>query len=133
MEANEREDQALDVLNEVVEAAEALGVLAVVDVHEGADLARSERDVLVAEHNLELLAADAVRRRPHLVVLLHDLRVLDDSLELVHDTLVDEALLADERVVLVVGVVGVAELAVRPELKLEKLVAEFASVANIVA
>jgi hypothetical protein len=133
MQANEREHETLDVLDEVVEAAESLGVLAVVDVDKRADLARCEGDVLVAEHNLELLAADTIGRWPHLVVLLHDLRVLDDALELVHDGLVGEALLANQRVVLVVGVVGVAELAIRPELELEELVAEFAAVTHVVA
>ena len=42
-------------------------------------------------------------------------------------------LLTDDRVVLVVGVVRVAQPAVGPELKLEKLVAEFALVTHVVA
>ena len=133
VEANEREDETLDVLDEVVEAAEALGVLAVVDVDERADLGRGERDVLVAHDDLELLAADTVGRRPRLVVLLHDLGLVDDALELLHHRLVHIRLLADQRVVLVVGVVGVAQLAVRSKLELEELVAELALVADIVA
>lgn len=42
-------------------------------------------------------------------------------------------LLPDHRVVLVVGVVGVAQLAVRAELELEELVPELALVADVVA
>ena len=41
--------------------------------------------------------------------------------------------LPDHRIVLVVGVVGVSQFSVRPELKLEELVAELALVADVVA
>ena len=63
----------------------------------------------------------------------HDLAVLNDSPQLVHDGGVNVRLLADHRVVLVVGVVGVSELAVWPELELEELVAELALVSDVVA
>ena len=89
---------------------------------------------------------------PERVVLGHDLAVLDDSAELVHDGAVDVCLLPDHGVVLVVAVVGVPwekgdtinlcfnkcmrdkipELAIRTELKLEKLVTKFSLVSNIV-
>jgi len=46
---------------------------------------------------------------------------------------VDEGLLADHGVVLVVGIVGVPQLAVRPELELQELVAELALVTDVVA
>lgn len=132
MQTDEREDETLDVLNEIVEASQALGILAVVDVDERADLGGCERDVLVAHHDLELLSADSIGRRPRLVVFFHDVRVVDDAFQLVHHGLVHVGLFANERVVLVVGVVGVAELAVRTELELEKLVAELAFVADVV-
>lgn len=89
--------------------------------------------MLVADDNLQLLPADTVGLRPQRVVLLHDLRVDNDPLELVHDALVDVRLLADHRIVLVVGVVGIPQLAVRPELKLQELVTKLALVADIVA
>jgi len=44
-----------------------------------------------------------------------------------------KGLLPDHGVVLVVGVVGVAQLTVRTKLKLEKLVSEFSLVTHIVA
>lgn len=133
MKTNERKDQTLDVLNKIVEASETLRILAIVDVDKRSDLGRSERDMLVAHDDLELLTTDSVWWRPQLVVLLHDLRVLDDSLQLVHHSLVHVGLFADQRVVLVVRVVGVAEFAVRAEFELEELVAEFAFVAYVVA
>jgi hypothetical protein len=61
------------------------------------------------------------------------LRFLDDPPGLAQDGGGDEDLLADHGVVLVVGVVGVAELPVGAELELEKLVAELALVPHVVA
>ena len=57
----------------------------------------------------EYLTTNTVRLGPEGVVLGHDLTVLDDSAELVHDGAVDIGLLPDHRVVLVVAVVGVPE------------------------
>ena len=53
------------------------------------------------------LTTNTVRLGPERVVLGHDLAVLDDSAELVHDGAVDVCLLPDHGVVLVVAVVGV--------------------------
>ena len=55
------------------------------------------------------LTTNTVRLGPERVVLSHDLAVLDNSAELVHDGAVDVGLLSDHRVVLVVAVVGVPE------------------------
>jgi len=59
------------------------------------------------------LSTHAIWWWPRKIVLLHDLRVDDDPLQLLHHGLVDEGLLADHGVVLVVGIVGVPQLAVR--------------------
>lgn len=61
-----------------------------------------------------------------------DLAVGDDAAALPEDGGVEEDLLADHGVVLVVGVVGIAELAVGPELELQELVPELPLVANVV-
>ena len=132
MESDEGEHQTLEVLDEIVETAETVWVAGLVDVHQGPDLAGGEADVLVPDHDLQLLAAHAVRLRPQRVVLGHDLAVLDDSAQLVHHGAVDVGFLADHRVVLVVRVVGVAQLAVGAELELEELVTELALVADVV-
>jgi len=79
------------------------------------------------------LSTHAIWWWPRKIVLLHDLRVDDDPLQLLHHGLVDEGLLADHGVVLVVGIVGVPQLAVRPELELQELVAELALVTDVVA
>ena len=107
MEADQREYQALEVLDQVVKTAEAVRVSGLVDVHQRANLAGGEADVFVSDDDLQLLTADTVGLRPEGVVLGHDLAVLDDSLQLVHHGGVDECLLADHGVVLVVAVVGV--------------------------
>lgn len=108
VQSDQGEHQAFEILHEVVEAAQALRVARLVHVQQGAGLRGGERYVLVADHDLQLLAAHPVRLRPERVVLLHDLRVLDDALELLHHALVDVRFLAYHCVVLVVGVVGVA-------------------------
>ena len=84
-----------------------VGVSALVDIHQRANLAGGEADVLVTNHNLQLLTTNSVGLRPEGVILGHDLAVLDDPLELVHDGPVDVDLLPDPGVVLVVAVVGV--------------------------
>ena len=110
MEADEAEHETLEVLDEIVEAAEAVRVTRLVDVHEGADLAGGEADVLVPDHDFQLLAPHAVWLRPEGVVLRHDLAVLDHSSQLVHNGAVDVGLLTDHRVVLVVAVVSVPKI-----------------------
>merc|ERR1719281_2401796 len=97
----------------IVEAAETVRVAGLVDIDEGSDLAGGEADVLVPNHDLQLLTTNTVGLRPEGVVLGHDLAVLDDSAELVHDGAVDIGLLPDHGVVLVVAVVSVPELAIR--------------------
>ena len=127
METDERENETLEVLDEIVEAAETVRVAGLVDIHEGSDLAGGEADVLVPDHDLQLLTIVQYKYRyligcydaylttntvglgPEGVVLGHDLAVLDDSAELVHDGAVDIGLLPDHGVVLVVAVVGVPE------------------------
>ena len=109
MEADQREDETLEVLDQVVETAETVGVAGLVDIHQTANLAGGEADVFVSDDDLQLLTANTVRLGPEGVVLGHDLAVLDDSLQLVHHGGVDECLLTDHGVVLVVAVVGVPD------------------------
>ena len=56
METDERENETLEVLDEIVEAAETVRVAGLVDIDEGSDLAGGEADVLVPDHDLQLLA-----------------------------------------------------------------------------
>ena len=107
MQSDEGEDQALEILYQVVEASETVRITTLVHVHQRSNLAGGEADVLVSDHDLQFLTPHAVGLRPQSVVLRHDLAVLDNSPELVHDGPVDVGLLPDHGVVLVVGVVGV--------------------------
>ena len=107
MQSNEREHETLDILDQVVETAETIRITTLVHVHQRSNLAGGEADVLVPDHNLQLLTTNTIRLRPESVVLRHHLGVLDDPLELVHDSSVDIRLLPDHRVILVVAVVGV--------------------------
>lgn len=89
--------------------------------------------MLVADYDFQLLPADTIRLRPERVVLLHDLGILDDSFQLLHHALMYVRLFADHRVVLVIRVVRVTQLAIGPELKFQKLVSELALVTDVVA
>ena len=60
MKVDEREDQAFEVLDEVVEHPETLRIFAALHVQQRPDLSRGERRVLVAHDNLQLLTADPV-------------------------------------------------------------------------
>ncbi|CAG5089799.1 Protein of unknown function, partial [Cotesia congregata] len=94
-------------------------------------LGSGERNVLVPDHDFKLLSADSVRLGPERVVFLHYFGVLDDSFELLHHALMHVSFLPDHRVVLVIRVVGIAELAIRTELKLEELVPELSLVSDV--
>lgn len=65
--------EVLWYLDQVVEATETVRVSRLVDVHQTANLAGREADVLVTDHDLQLLATHAVWLRPEGVVLSHDL------------------------------------------------------------
>ena len=128
-----------------------------------ADLAGGEADVLVPDDDLELLPADSVRLWPELVVLCHDLRIFNDPPQLVHNSLIRFGLLDAAQVWSSPGESRLPcgslcrscscccwhtctiyvpierrqdylpKLAIRSELKLQKLVTELALVANVVA
>ena len=55
MEADEGEHETLEVLDQIVETAETVRVARLVHIHQGPDLARGEADVLVPDHDLQLL------------------------------------------------------------------------------
>jgi len=133
VEADEGKHQALQVLHEVVEAAQPIRVLGVVDVDEGAYLGGGEGDVFLPYDNLQLLAPHAVRLRPEGVVLLHDLGVVDDPPQLLHDGAHHICLFPNHNVILVVGIISIPEFSVWSQLKLQELVPELPFVANIVA
>lgn len=67
-----------------------------VDVDEGADLGGGEGDVFITNHDLQLLPPHPVRLRPWRVVLLHDLRVINDPLQLLHHAAVAVGLKAEK-------------------------------------
>ena len=69
-------------LNEIVEGSESLGVLALVDIDERSDFWGGERNVVVAQNNLQLLTPHAVRSRPKVVIFTQNLRILDNALQL---------------------------------------------------
>ncbi len=77
MKTNQREDEALEILYEVVEDTKTLSVLAAVDVDQGSNLAGCEGDVFIAHDNLQLLSPNSVWFRPYFIVFLHEFTVLD--------------------------------------------------------
>ena len=69
MHADERQHEALEILDQEIENAKSFWVFCTGDVLQAADLRARKTDVLIVEHNLELLPADAVGFRPIAVVL----------------------------------------------------------------
>ena len=132
MKTNQREYETFDILHQIVETSQALRVLAIVYVDERANFRCGKRDMLVAHHNLEFLTSDTIGRRPHLVVLFHYFRVFDYSLQLVHYTLVHVGFFANERIIFVIGIVGVTQLAIGTKFEFKKFVAKFAFVTDVV-
>ena len=107
MQSNEGENQALEVLDQIIETTKTVRITRLVHVNQGPNLAGGEADVLVSDHDLQFLTNHTVQQGPEGVILGHDLAVLNDPPELVHDGPVDIGLLPDHCVHLVFGVVGV--------------------------
>lgn len=63
----------------------------------------------------------------------HDFRVIDNTFQLVHDQFADVRFLTDQRIVLILAIIRIAQLAIRSELELEELVSKFAFVTDVVA
>ena len=55
METDEGEHETLEVLDQIVETAETVRVAGLVHIDQGPDLAGGEADVLVSDHDLQLL------------------------------------------------------------------------------
>ena len=114
---------------------------AFVDVQQRTDLGRSERNMFLAVHNLQLLASNAVGHRPQVVILMHYIALLNNSLKLREHSPGHKNLLSNHRVVLVIRVVCIPQLScvnltrntIGPELKLEKFMSELSPVPNIIA
>lgn len=68
VQGDEAEDQGLEVLDQIVEDAQALGVGGLGDVDEGANLGGLEADVLAAHFNLQFLPAVLILLGPFAVV-----------------------------------------------------------------
>ena len=66
-------EQTCTHLHQVVEDAQAVRVLALLHLHERAQLGGGEGDVRLAQDDLQLLAAHLVWRRPVGVILFEDL------------------------------------------------------------
>ena len=81
VQAHQRKNQALQVLHKVVEHLKPIRVVAFSYLLELPYLARRKADVLVVQHDFQLLAADAVGLRPRLVIAVEDLSLLDHLLQ----------------------------------------------------
>lgn len=82
---------------------------------------------------LQLLSANLVRHGPIAIIFLHDLAVFDNLFESLDDTLIYKNFLADHGIILVVGVVRVAQHAIGFEFELKKFVSELSLVSGIIA
>jgi hypothetical protein len=87
-------------------------------------------DVLPVADDFEFLPSIPIGRRPKLIILLGDLGLPHHPGQLFHHNATGAHLLLDHRVPPVVRVVGVAQLAVRLEFKLQELVPKSSLVAD---
>jgi len=133
VQRDESKHKALDVLNQVVENTQTVGILAALHLHQMPDLRCAERNVLVVQHDFQLLFPDAIRLWPVSIVLFEDFTTGDDTLQFVQHRVGNDCLLPDHGFLLVVGVVGVTEFPVRTKLKLQKLVSVLPFVSDVVS
>lgn len=82
VEVDEGEHQALEVLDQIEEDGQAVGVLALLHLGIGADLGCLEGEGLPVYVDLQQLLAGLVGLRPQRVALLQDLAVRNDLLDL---------------------------------------------------
>ena len=81
----------------------------------------------------DLLFSNVIRLRPVVIAFLQNSRYFHDSLKLFKNNVIHVNFFPQELVSLVLGVVGVAQSAVRPELKFQELVPELPLVPHVVA
>lgn len=123
MQVDQGKNEAFQVLHEVEEGGEAVGVLGLLHLCVGADLRGLQSDLACAHAHHQLLLADLVGLGPLLILAVQDAALEHDLAHLVDDRLRDEGLLADELVALVLRVVVVLQLARRVHLEIQELVA----------
>jgi hypothetical protein len=80
VKANERKHKAFQVLNQVVEYPKSFRIFAALDIKQGANLRRGERDMVIAHDYLQLLPPNSVWLRPVVVIFLQYLHKTDPSL-----------------------------------------------------
>lgn len=61
-------------------------LLRAIHVDQRSNFGGCERDVFITDDNLQLLAANTVWLRPQCIILLHDLRIVNNSLQFLHNT-----------------------------------------------
>ena len=110
VEGHEREDKALEVLHDVVEGAEAVGVVAALDVDEGANFGGGEGHMFGVADNFELLAADLVGLGPVGVIAVEHAAIVDDALHFGDDSVADEGFFPYDALLLVLSVVCIPQL-----------------------
>ena len=133
MQVHQREHEALDVLHQVEEDDQSLGVCRFLHVRERPDLRCPQAEFLFAHPDVYLLLSDFVGFGPILVAFFHYPTLKNDPLHLVDDCLRYEHLLADEGVAFVLRVVEVLEFAGGVKFEVQVLVAVGSFVANVVA
>lgn len=68
MERNKRQDEALQILEQVVEHLQAFWIFAFRHIREWAKFRSDKRDVLIANHDFQFLSSYFIRMRPVLII-----------------------------------------------------------------
>lgn len=72
VETNQREDEALEILYQVVECSKTFRIFALVDIYEGTNFRSCERNMLISNDNFQFLSPNSIRGWPHGIILMHD-------------------------------------------------------------
>lgn len=109
MQVDQGKNEAFQVLHQVEEHCEAVGIFGLLHFCVGTDLGGLQTHLLRAHTHHQFLLADLVRLGPLLVLAVQNSALQHDLAHLVDDRLRDEGLFADELVALVLGVVVILE------------------------
>ncbi len=132
VEGNERNDKAFEVLRKVVQRAKTIRILAILDVAERSNLRGRESDVVVPNHDLQLLAALGVRLGPVVVIAGENVALLDDTPQLADDGGRHIRHFSDDALRFVARVVEVPQLPVLFDFVLEEFVSKLSFVPNAI-
>jgi len=124
MQIDETHYETLEILREIIQYRQAVGIGRILNVGQAGDLGTIEANVFVPDFDFQLPPAGVGRFFPFLVVDRIDFAVPHDAFQLLHHGRPQAHLSADDAVVLVVAIVGVPKFSARADLEFHKFVSK---------